>query len=439
MLYAALLSWWSPFTADTYHHALTGMEHRFDAASVWEHYVNSYLTWNPRLGELAAFALATVGKGVFVLLNPMMILGLVMLMFYAVTGRRPNLGAWADVRLFGLTAILLLTCTARPGVTLFWLSGAVNYGWAAVVLLSFLSLYRPLIRDDFMLSGGVGKCLAIIPLGFLAGMTNEPCVPATWVMLGGLFIYVRLLKKRSLPVWFYGGAAAHLCGALCLLMSPGLAARKAAPIVDVVVTGVWDRLEAAGLLLARMHEYHLILPLVITLFFTWLIDRLKKNDSEAYERVKGQVYLGLAYIATAYVMTLSYCVAVVPCAHALFPSTLMFGLGLLCLIKACYEADGVLGTAYARAGMRVFLSVTALYAASAVYDHYSLYRQYKERECLILTQKAAGAQDIKVPALKRPSPWCTFIFWVDYEPDPNGFVSRGAAKYYGVHSVSVAE
>lgn len=41
LLYVALLSWWSPFTSDTYHHALTGMEHRFPSLwfgnAVWTH------------------------------------------------------------------------------------------------------------------------------------------------------------------------------------------------------------------------------------------------------------------------------------------------------------------------------------------------------------------------------------------------------------------
>ncbi len=181
VIYAALLSWWSPLTSDTYHHALTGMEHRWDVALVWEHYVKSYLSWNPRLGELLAFTVATAGKWWFVLLNPVVIWGLVMLMFYMVTGRWIVPYSGHDLRLFCLTALMLLTCTARPGVTLFWLSGATNYAWATVIWLGFLCLYRPLIREDKALNGGVGKWAAVLTLGFLAGMTNESSIPGTWV------------------------------------------------------------------------------------------------------------------------------------------------------------------------------------------------------------------------------------------------------------------
>ncbi|MFR4223078.1 MAG: hypothetical protein ACLT38_05075 [Akkermansia sp.] len=54
LLYTALLSWWSPLTSDTYHHALTGMEHCFSFSLVWERCVASYMTWNPRIGEYLA-------------------------------------------------------------------------------------------------------------------------------------------------------------------------------------------------------------------------------------------------------------------------------------------------------------------------------------------------------------------------------------------------
>lgn len=88
LLYVALLSWWSPFTSDTYHHALTGMEHRFSLSLVWERCVASYMSWNPRIGEYLAFAVATAGKWLFILLNPFVQVCLALMMFYLASGRR---------------------------------------------------------------------------------------------------------------------------------------------------------------------------------------------------------------------------------------------------------------------------------------------------------------------------------------------------------------
>ena len=86
LLYTALLSWWSPLTSDTYHHALTGMEHCFSFSLVWERCVASYMTWNPRIGEYLAFAVATAGKWLFMLLNPFVQVGLALMMFYLASG-----------------------------------------------------------------------------------------------------------------------------------------------------------------------------------------------------------------------------------------------------------------------------------------------------------------------------------------------------------------
>lgn len=134
LLYTALLSWWSPLTSDTYHHALTGMEHCFSFSLVWERCVASYMTWNPRIGEYLAFAVATAGKWLFMLLNPFVQVGLALMMFYLASGRRVDPRSWPDVRLFGLGLLLLFTCTARPGVTIYWLSGATNYSWGRLRL-----------------------------------------------------------------------------------------------------------------------------------------------------------------------------------------------------------------------------------------------------------------------------------------------------------------
>ena len=113
LLYTALLSWWSPLTSDTYHHALTGMEHCFSFSLVWERCVASYMTWNPRIGEYLAFAVATAGKWLFMLLNPFVQVGLALMMFYLASGRRVDPRSWPDVRLFGL-GLLLPSTTAKP-------------------------------------------------------------------------------------------------------------------------------------------------------------------------------------------------------------------------------------------------------------------------------------------------------------------------------------
>lgn len=285
LLYTALLSWWSPLTSDTYHHALTGMEHCFSFSLVWERCVASYMTWNPRIGEYLAFAVATAGKWLFMLLNPFVQVGLALMMFYLASGRRVDPRSWPDVRLFGLGLLLLFTCTARPGVTIYWLSGATNYSWGAAVWLGFLCLYRGLLEDaesgrkgDSGRNNSWGKFAAAAVLGFPAGMTNENNIPGTWLLLGALFVFVRLVRKEKLPLWFYAGLAFQVAGSLCMLLAPGISARmhSATPGCAEPLSGFWSRWEALPSLLLRMHEY-LALPVLLGVAAAWV---LWKNSTE---------------------------------------------------------------------------------------------------------------------------------------------------------------
>lgn len=146
LVYAMLLTWWTPFTGDSFMHSVFGAGHRLAFQPVLERCWWSYMNWNPRLGEFLAVFTATAGKWLFLAVNPFVILSLALMMFYLARGRRVNSGHWRDVLLFSVGALLLLTSSSRPGITMFWLSGGTNYAWSAAVWLGFLCLYLSLIH-----------------------------------------------------------------------------------------------------------------------------------------------------------------------------------------------------------------------------------------------------------------------------------------------------
>ena len=119
LVYTMLLTWWTPFTGDSFMHSVFGAGHRLAFQPVLERCWWSYMNWNPRV-----------------------ILSLALMMFYLARGRRVNSGHWRDVLLFSVGALLLLTSSSRPGITMFWLSGGTNYACSAAVWLGFLCLYR---------------------------------------------------------------------------------------------------------------------------------------------------------------------------------------------------------------------------------------------------------------------------------------------------------
>ena len=104
LVYAMLLTWWTPFTGDSFMHSVFGAQHRLSFWPVLERCWWSYLNWNPRLGEFLAIFTATAGKWLFCLVNPFVVLSLALMMFYLARGRRVRPGDWRDVLLFTVGA-----------------------------------------------------------------------------------------------------------------------------------------------------------------------------------------------------------------------------------------------------------------------------------------------------------------------------------------------
>ena len=220
LVYAMLLTWWTPFTGDSFMHSVFGAGHRLAFQPVLERCWWSYMNWNPRLGEFLAVFTATAGKWLFLAVNPFVILSLALMMFYLARGRRVNSGHWRDVLLFSVGALLLLTSSSRPGITMFWLSGGTNYAWSAAVWLGFLCLYRGLWAGTSRIKDRPFSWLWIGVAAFAAGMTNENQIPASLGMLFLYWLYARW-KSLVLPRWFFVGWGFHALGGACLLLAPG--------------------------------------------------------------------------------------------------------------------------------------------------------------------------------------------------------------------------
>ena len=143
----------------------------------------------------------------------------------------------------------------------------------------------------------------------------------------------------------------------------------------------------------------------------WVLWKKFHRDRNSFRAWKIPFGIAAAYILASYAMALSFAAAVIPADHAMFSATLLFGIGVLALLRMWYGVPGA--------------------------DHLLLFGQHEKRVRLILEQKKAGIQEIIVPPLSPPSPWCSFIFWVDLSQNPEDYVNRGAAMYYGVKSIRI--
>ncbi len=444
--YVFLLCLWSPFTADSYAHAVNNADHGFAILSVLEEYGRSYLYWNPRLGELLAFFTATAGKWFFCLVNPVVVLSLAWMVFYMATGRSPCAKSGRDCLIFAVGALLLVTSASRPGVTLYWLSGAANYAWGAAIWLAFLCLYRALWSGRNPVNDGKRTWLWLIPLGFLAGMTNENQIPATLGLLIVFVVVVRWWRKMPLPRWFFIGGAAFLAGSLCLLLAPGNTARMNTPGAGgAQVLNTWaERFDAIPDLLNSFNEFlflpcnMLIIAVVILAFLWWQKGRVLWSGD-----IGKRLGASLLFIVVAYGMAISFFVRVAPAAHAMFSATLMLMIGVLGIYAALIDS-----MPRPKIPVAVLLTTACLclYVCAGYFMLYPVIDdQVTARNSLIREQIAAGQKCLVVPPYAEiNTSYCPIgclpyisIMWRMNSPDPQEFINSTAARYYGVESIRV--
>jgi hypothetical protein len=71
-----------------------------------------------------------------------------------------------------------------------------------------------------------GITLWIIPLGILAGWSNENMGPVVW-LLSAVVMILNRIEKRKIPIWMFLGNIACLCGSVVMLIAPGNFVRSA--------------------------------------------------------------------------------------------------------------------------------------------------------------------------------------------------------------------
>ncbi len=165
-----------------------------------------YRLWG---GRTVVHALAQLflwwGKPVFDAANAAMYV-LFLLELYAIAKPRGRRFCWSI--LLAAHAALFL-CVPFFGTAFLWLTGACNYLWGTAIALLPLWLVR----------GGRRRFLAI-PLGLLAGWTNENTACAVFLLV--LLILVGMHIRGEKPgVWRWGMLAAQGVGILLMLLAPG--------------------------------------------------------------------------------------------------------------------------------------------------------------------------------------------------------------------------
>ena len=145
---------------------------------------------------------------------------------------------------FWAAMAMMLGLNANWKMSMFWQAGAANYLYITVFILGYAWCYLRELPDE---KGSVaegdsavyeaesaravprslpGILLWIVPLGILAGWSNENMGPAVWV-LSLIVIMVTVREKRKLSLWMVIGNISCLAGSILVIAAPGNFVRSA--------------------------------------------------------------------------------------------------------------------------------------------------------------------------------------------------------------------
>ncbi len=115
------------------------------------------------------------------------------------------------------------------GESFYWLAGSCNYMWGTVCILLFLVPFTRYFSNE-IISVSSNKLLDIttallyIPLGLIAGNTNENTVIALIAIIILMFVRCKLENKK-IKLWMVTGFISTLVGFAILFFSPGQQSR----------------------------------------------------------------------------------------------------------------------------------------------------------------------------------------------------------------------
>ena len=420
-----------------------------------------YMTWTGRsvCHMILRFFLLT-DKMVFNVANAAAFVLLTLLVYQNVEHKKKY-----DTPVYLLINLLLWMFGVVFRQTVLWETGACNYLWGSVLIMSFVTLYR----HGLKLAGGAVQVFGAVRgsgpaqtpgpahpvlwavflpfLGLLAGWCNENSSGGGLLMvLLCLALYVYEGKKgasacgkqetagkqkggRLLQLWMIMGLLGNMIGLAFMVLAPGNAIRAAAK--EEEHSGLLGYMARFQKITLAVRENFLILLLIGLLLF--IIVYYQKKSWKALWASSGNGLLwAFVFLATCYALVLT-------------PETqdrAYFGAGVFLTVAVVQFFVDVEGKEAVFASLKTGLICVLMLLMFFTYmdsgaNLARIYREYNERD-VYLTQKAQeGVTDVTIPML-RPDFETKYSdgYNSDIQEDPGYWVNVAYASYYGFDSVS---
>lgn len=380
--------------------------------------ISYYTTWGGRVAaEVLTQTFMFLGKDVFNVANSLCYIVFCLAVYFLAVGRRIRF------ELLLLTTILIWFFIPMFGQTVMWLTGSCNYLWCGTIILLAILPFRLYEEKQTKLLNSIWFALLMTPLFFISGITNENTAGGM-ILIMLLYCGINIKRKVKIPAFAYTGLLFSIAGFLCMLFAPGNSLRVANESAVAEVTMMVGSNPIITRFAYFAYNLYALMPLVILAAIAFVMLRNEKDR-------KAWVNFGIFTVAAAAAMF-------VMLAPPKFPPRAMFGLAAFLIIAVVY-AFGQLKLTEERISKFVIvpgLTVLLFYIMSWGYvgiDAITVNKQYVARVQII--EDRQNEDPIQVPEIVPLSSHNGMYGLKDVQLDPNHWVNRALADYFGVPNI----
>lgn len=416
---------------------------------------DQYMNWTGRsVCHMLMRIFLSMDKAVFNVANSAAFVWLTLAIYLNVDGRKRY-----DGRLFVLINLLLWMFGVIFRQTVLWETGACNYLWGSMIIMSFVTLYRhALKKEQNQKKPGVVFSAAVLLAGVLAGWCNENTSGGGLLLaVGFLAFYLLEERGRKLRPWMVLGPAGQLGGLLLMVLAPGNAVRAA--FQEEEHSGLFAYVSRFQKINLAICDEFLILLVILAVLMSiaWhqnkeMTDDAKNGKNKESDRKFGifrrfgQNVAGKGFYAKTRNGLLWIFVFIATCfALIMAPEPMRrayFGAGIFLTVAVAqffvYVAEEETVFASLKTSLVAVLALLMFFTYMECGAHLMrVYREYNERDAYLTQMAEAGVSDVTIPML-RPDfdNKYTYGYESDIQEDPGYWINVAYATYYGFDSVS---
>lgn len=122
---------------------------------------------------------------------------------------------------------MLFGLNANWKMSMFWQAGAANYLYITSFILLYLYCYLREVQESGKATKNLpGIVFWMVPLGIVAGWSNENMGPAVWI-ISAIVMYIQWQKTGRIKAWMVFGNISCLIGSALVILAPGNFVRSA--------------------------------------------------------------------------------------------------------------------------------------------------------------------------------------------------------------------